>query len=229
MATEVYKDIDQLLVAVDCIIFGFDGEKLQALLVKRSIQPEINKWSLVGGFVQKDEAVQDAAIRVLHQLTGLENIYMEQLAAYGNVDRDIAGRVVSIAYFALIKIDDHAEELLQTFNAKWFALEKVPKLIFDHNQMLQLARERLQLKASYQPIGFELLPEKFTLSQLQNLYEAIYQTTFDKRNFTRKINSLGILQKLDEKEKASSRKGAFYYLFDKEEYNKLQGEIKKFI
>ncbi len=183
----------------------------------------------MGGFVQQDESVDAAAVRVLQQLTGLENIYMEQLGCYGEVDRDPAGRVVSIPYFALIKIDEHEEELLEKFNAKWYALDKVPKLIFDHNRMMNQAIERLQLKASTQPIGFELLPEKFTLTQLQNLYEAIFESSFDKRNFTRKINSLGILQKLDEKEKVSSRKGAFYYLFDRDKYNKLQHEIKKFI
>jgi 8-oxo-dGTP diphosphatase len=229
MSIVEYKPHDRFLVAVDCIIFGFDGLKLKALLIKRNFEPEINKWSLMGGFVNNNESVDDAAARVLVQLTGLRDIYMEQIGCFGDIQRDTAARVISIAYFALIKIDEHSEELLAQFNAKWYDLDKVPKLIFDHNKMLKVARERLQFKAASQPIGFELLPKKFTLTQLQNLYEAIFETTFDKRNFTRKIFALGVLQKLDEKEKETSRKGAFYYVFEKAKYKKLQHEIKKFI
>ncbi len=229
MKAEPYKNYDTVLVAVDSIIFGFDGVKLKALLIKRNLEPETNKWSLMGGFVRVDESVDDAATRVLTQLTGLSDIYMEQLACFGDVNRDSAGRVIAIAYFALIKIDDHSEEVLQQFNARWFDLNKIPKMIFDHKKMLQVAREHLQVKAASQPIGFELLPKKFTLSQLQNLYEAIYETSFDKRNFIRKIKSLGVLQKLNEKEKETSRKGSFYYLFDKQQYKKLEKDIKKFI
>lgn len=224
-----YRSHDRLLLAVDCIIFGFDGKHLKGLFIKRGFEPQKDKWSLMGGFVDKDESVDDAAGRILDQLTGLTDIYMEQLFCFGHVNRDPGGRVISIAYFALIKIDDYNEELLKTHNARWFELNKVPGLIFDHKQMVKLARERLQQKVANHPIGFALLPDKFTLPQLQNLYEAIYETPLDKRNFTRKVLSLGILNKLKEKEKESSKKGAFYYTFDKTKYKRLENEGVRFI
>lgn len=224
-----YKSQDKILVAVDCIIFGFDGQQLKALLIKRGFEPEKGKWSLMGGFVNKDESTDAAAIRVLNQLTGMHDIYMEQLQCFSEVDRDKAGRVISIAYFALINIADYSEQLQSEHEARWFPLNKVPLLIFDHKEMVETAKERLQQKVSNHPIGFELLPGKFTLPQLQNLYEAIYESPLDKRNFTRKILSLGILNKLAEKEKETSRKGAFYYVFDKAKYKKLHTEGVKFI
>jgi len=224
-----YKNNDRLLLAIDCIIFGFDGRYLKGLFVKRQIEPQKDKWSLMGGFVKETESVNNAAGRILNELTGLSNIYMEQLFCFGDADRDPGGRVVSMSYFALIKIDEYTSELMNTHNARWFELNKIPKVIFDHKQMVKLAKERLQQKVSNHPIGFELLPDKFTLPQLQNLYEAIYETPLDKRNFTRKILSLGILNKLKEKEKESSRKGAFYYMFDKAKYKKLENEGVRFI
>ena len=224
-----YKNHDRLLLAVDCIIFGFDGKRLQGLFIKRGFEPEKGKWSLMGGFVGEDEDVQDAASRVLKQLTGLTDIYMEQLFCFGDVDRDTAGRVVSVAYFSLINIADYNEQLQDNHEAHWFDLDKIPKLIFDHRQMVQKAKERLQEKVATHPIGFALLPEKFTLPQLQNLYEAIYEGPLDKRNFMRKILALGILNKLNEKEKETSRKGAFYYVFDQEKYKHLEHEGMKFI
>jgi len=224
-----YTSQDRLLVAVDCIIFGFDGKELKALLIKRDFEPETGRWSLMGGFVNNDESTDQAAIRVLHQLTGLSNIYMEQLHCFADVNRDSAGRVISVAYFALINIANYSNQIQQDHEAKWFSLSKMPDLIFDHNNMVAKAKERLQQKVTNHPIGFELLSVKFTLPQLQNLYEAIYETPLDKRNFTRKILSLGILNKLEEKEKESSRKGAFYYVFDKERYSKLEHEGLKFL
>jgi ADP-ribose pyrophosphatase YjhB (NUDIX family) len=183
----------------------------------------------MGGFVNKDESVDDAAARVLKELTGLTGIYMEQLYCFGDTKRDSAGRVVSVAYSALINIAAYDEKLDRAHEAKWFSVNKLPALIFDHSQMVQKAKERLQQKASAYPIGFELLPSKFTLPQLQNLYESIYEMPLDRRNFTRKILSLGILKKLKEKEKESSRKGAFYFVFDRDKYNKLQHEGIKFL
>jgi 8-oxo-dGTP diphosphatase len=224
-----YKSQQKILVAVDCIIFGFDGSQLKALLIKRGFEPEKGKWSLMGGFVGKNESTDDAAARVLSVLTGLENVYMEQLHCFSDVNRDPAGRVISVAYFALINIAEYSEQLQHDHEARWFSLNKVPQLIFDHKEMVTMAKERLQNKVSNHPIGFELLPMKFTLPQLQNLYEAIYESQLDKRNFTRKILSLGILNKLTEKEKESSRKGAFYYVFDKGKYKKLHQEGVKFI
>lgn len=224
-----YTSHDRILVAVDCIIFGFDGKQLQALLIKRGFEPEKGKWSLMGGFTNQNESTDEAAVRVLLQLTGISNIYMEQLYCFSEVNRDPAGRVISIAYFALINIADYNEQMQFEHEAKWFELNKIPDLIFDHKEMVQLAKERLQQKVANHPIGFELLPGKFTLPQLQNLYEAIYESPMDKRNFTRKILSLGILNRLDEKNKQSSRKGAFYYIFDKKKYSKLHQDGVKFI
>lgn len=224
-----YNSHDRVLLAVDCIIFGFDGQQLQGLFIKRGFEPERGKWSLMGGFVNQDESVDNAAVRVLNQLTGLSNIYMEQLYCFGDVNRDTAGRVVSIAYFALINIANYSEQLQHNHEARWFDLQDIPSLIFDHSQMVLKAKERLQQKVANHPIGFELLPEKFTLPQLQALYEAINEGPIDKRNFTRKILSLGILNKLNEKERETSRKGAFYYVFDRSKYNKLQHEGLKFI
>lgn len=224
-----YKSQDKIIVAVDCIIFGFDGTQLRALLIKRGFEPEKGKWSLMGGFVNKNESTEEAAHRVLESLTGMQDIYMEQLHCFSDVNRDSAGRVISVAYFALINILDYSEELQRDYEAKWFPLNKIPPLVFDHRQMVMMAKERLQNKVANHPIGFELLPMKFTLPQLQNLYEAIYESPLDKRNFTRKVLSLGILNKLAEKEKESSRKGAFYYVFDKSKYRKLHQEGVKFI
>ncbi|MGC4036697.1 MAG: NUDIX domain-containing protein [Chitinophagaceae bacterium] len=229
MSIAQYKNHDRLLVAVDCIIFGFDGNHLKALLIKRGFEPGSGKWSLMGGFVDKTEGVDEAASRILKTLTGLSDIYMEQLLCFGSVNRDPGGRVISVTFFALIKIDDNSEALMEEHNAKWFSLNAIPTLIFDHKQMINLALERLREKVSNHPIGFALLPHKFTLQQLQALYEAIYERQMDKRNFTRKIHSLNILHKLKEKEKESSRKGAFYYVFDKKKYEKLDKEGLKFL
>lgn len=224
-----YKVHDKILIAVDCIIFGFDGKDLQVLLIKRAFEPEIGEWSLMGGFVTLNESSDDGAYRILKKLTGLSNIYMEQLYCFADVNRDPGDRVISIAYFALIKIDDYSEKLMNEYNAKWYNINSIPALIFDHQKMILMGKERLKQKVATHPIGFALLPEKFTLSQLQNLYEAIYEISFDKRNFLRKILSLGILIKLNEKEKLLSKKGSFYYRFDFNKYKKLDQEGLKFI
>src|SRR4051812_11734308 len=180
-----YKNHQRILVAVDCIIFGFDGSHLKALLIKRSFEPEKGRWSLMGGFVGKDENADEAATRVLHDLTGMKDIYMEQLYTFTDVDRDSAGRVVSVAYFALINIEDYDEQLQREHEAKWFPLNKIPSLIFDHKKMVMKAKELLRQKVSNHPIGFELLPYKFTLQQLQGLYEAIYEATLVNENLTK--------------------------------------------
>lgn len=229
MTPQHYRKAERLLVAADCIIFGFDGRQLKVLLVKRSFEPEAGRWSLVGGFVNARESVNDAATRILKRLTGLDNIYMEQLHCFGEVNRDPAARVVSIAYFALINIADYSRQLNLEHEPHWRSLDDLPDLIFDHAKMVKLARERLQQKVATHPVGFELLPRKFTLPQLQNLYEAIYQSKLDRRNFSRKILSLGILKKLDEKEKSNSKKGAYLYVFDRKRYEKLADEGLKFV
>ena len=214
-----YKNTDKLLAAVDCIIFGFDGTTLKLLLIHRGFEPEIGKWSLIGGFISKEENAELAAIRILKKSTGLEGVYLEQLHTFSDPDRDPVERTVSIAYFALIDIHQYEKQITDEYHAEWVPLSKIPKLIFDHRQMVDMAKDRLKYKAALHPILFELLPPKFTLPQLQNLYEGIYGTQLDKRNFSRKILSTGLLVKQKDKEKQNSKKGAYYYKLDKKRYN----------
>ena len=218
-----YSKFPKLLVAVDSIIFGFNENEheLKLLLLKRQFPPEKGKWSLMGGFVAPDENLDDAAHRIVSQLTGLDNVYMEQLFAFGDVNRDTGGRIISVAYFSLIKINDHDSELVKKHGASWISLSEIPDLIFDHPEMVKRALRKLRIRARTQPIGFELLPNKFTIPQLQRLYEAIYQVPFDKRNFRRKLLVMGLLEKQNEKEKETSKKGAFYYQFNQEKYEEL--------
>lgn len=213
-----YTGQERFLLATDCIIFGFDGNDIKLLLVRRGLEPMKDHWSLMGGFVQKDETPDDAANRVLEQLTGLKNVYMEQLHVFGAADRDPVERTLSIAYFALIDIHQYETQLTHEHHAEWFQLNELPGLIFDHNEMVKLAKKQLRYKAALHPILFQLLPEKFTIPQLQALYEGIYQSKLDDRNFSRKILSTGLLVKLPEKEKLSSKKGAFYYKLDQSNY-----------
>ncbi|HSO86962.1 MAG TPA: NUDIX domain-containing protein [Draconibacterium sp.] len=218
-----YSDFPKLLVAVDAIIFGFNENEheLKLLLLKRKFPPEEGKWSLMGGFVDTKENLDDAAHRIVSNLTGLGNVYMEQLFTFGDVNRDAGGRIISVAYFSLIKINEHDSELVKKHGASWISLSEIPELIFDHQEMVKKALRKLRIRARTQPIGFELLPEKFTIPQLQRLYEAIYQIPFDKRNFRRKLLAMGLLEKLDEKEKETSKKGAFYYRFNQKKYDEL--------
>ena len=219
MVVEGYNLADKVFLAVDCIIFGFDNEDLKVLLIQRDFEPEKGKWSLMGGFVQHHETLNDAASRVLHRLTGVHDIYMEQLYTFSEVDRDPLARTISTSYYAIINIEKHNEEITEQNNAKWFSLSDVPDLIFDHNQMLDKAIKRLRRRTSINPIGFELLPEKFTMRHLQKLYEAILNKKLDKRNFINKINSMDILIKLKEKDMTSSTKGSYLYMFDQEKYD----------
>ncbi|MFC0344486.1 NUDIX hydrolase [Epilithonimonas hispanica] len=214
-----YSQYIKHLIAVDCIIFGFDGENLNLLLVKRNFEPKKGEWSLVGGFVNAEETLDDSANRVLTSLTGLENIYLEQLKCYSELEREPTARIISVSYYALISTDENIR-INEKYSAKWFDLKQFPNLIFDHNKMVQNAVTRLRYRASTQPIGFELLPEKFTMKDLQSLYEVIFDEKYDKRNFISKINSMDILVKTDEKDMTSSRKGSFLYRFDKEKYHK---------
>lgn len=213
-----YSTADKVLLAVDCIIFGFDHEGLKILLIKRDFEPEKGKWSLMGGFLRKEEILDSAAIRILETYTGLQDIYMEQLHAYSEIDRDPVERTISVAYYALINIENHNSEIIENYGAQWFSVSDMPKLIFDHDSMLRHAIRRLRYRTSTKPVGFELLPEKFSMRQLLELYEAILDKQLDKRNFISKINSLDILIKLEEKDMMSSRKGSYLYKFDKEKY-----------
>lgn len=216
-----YPEIQKLHVAVDCIIFGFDDDKLQLLLFQRLIDPCRNYWSLMGGFVGTEENLDDAASRILENLTGLKNIYLEQLHAHGDLGRDPGGRVISVAYYALIRSDMLNRGNAENRSATWFPFDSVPDLVFDHPQMVDRAIKRLRRKSLIQPVGFELLPEKFTLTQLQRLYEAIHQSKLDKRNFRKRILSMDVLSKLNEKDKVNSKRGAWLYMFDKDKYERM--------
>ena len=218
-----YHEHEKFHVAVDSIIFGYDeeGRELKVLLLKRNFQPAKGEWSLMGGFLKSNESLDEAGKRILNQLTGLTNVYMEQLYSFGEIDRDPGARIISVSYFALIKINDSDLELVNSHGATWVPISSLPKLIFDHSAMIERALKKLQIRARTQPIGFELLPYKFTIPQLQGLYEAIYNKALDKRNFRRKLLSMDLLEKLEEKEKETSRKGAWYYRFDPKKYEDL--------
>lgn len=213
-----YSKQTRILVAVDCIIFGFDGERLKVLLIKRGFEPEKNKWSVMGGFVQPDESPSEAATRVLKELTGLEDIYMEQTEVFGNIDRDPIERTISIGYYAFIEINKYKTQITDLYHAEWIDIIEIPPLIFDHNRMIEVALNKLRYKAALHPILFELLPEKFTIPQIQTLYEQVYGSGLDKRNFSRKLFSTGLLVKLQEKDKSSSKKGAFFYKLNQDSY-----------
>lgn len=223
--TDISKDFysakDKMYVATDCIIFGFDSGSLKLLIFKRRVEPLQGEWSLIGSFVKLNEDVSEAAKRVLKEITGLENVFMEELRTYGAADRDPGFRCISIGQYALIRINDYDRQLVEKHGAHWYDLDELPGLVLDHNQMVRDALGRIRRKARYKPIGFELLPAKFTIPQLQRLYEAIYQTDLDARNFRKKVLSLNVLVKLDEKDKSTSRRGAYLYKFDEENYQKL--------
>lgn len=221
VSQDSYSRHDKMYVATDCIIFGFDEGRIKLLVFKRRVAPFEGNWSLIGSFVKLEEDVEDSAKRVLEEITGLKNVFMEQLKAYGAAERDPGYRCVSIGQYALIRINDYDRKLVEKHGAHWHDIDEVPDLVLDHNQMVTDAQERLKRKARYQPIGFELLPEKFTIPQLQQLYEAIYQKELDARNFRKKVLSHNVLIKLDEKDKSTSRRGAFLYKFDHKTYNKL--------
>jgi 8-oxo-dGTP diphosphatase len=229
MELKRYTRQNRMVVAVDCIIFGFDGQDLKLLLIKRGFEPAKGRWSLMGGFVQAEESFESAAQRVLKQLTGLENVYLEQLYAFGDPHRDPLERTASIAYFALIDISKYEKQLSGNFQAEWVSLKKIPSLIFDHKEMIRMAKEKLRYKAAVHPVLFELLPSKFTLPQLQNLYEGVYESLMDKRNFSRKVLSTGLLIKQKQKDKEGSKKGAFYYKLDKKKYQHLFNSFLTFV
>jgi len=213
-----YSRQRRMLVAVDCIIFGFDGQELKLLVIKRSFEPEKGRWSLMGGFVQPEESSENAAFRVLKQLTGLEDVYMEQLYAFTGPHRDPLERTISIAYFSLIDINKYQKQISTEYHPEWFPVKKIPALVFDHEMMVKMAKDKLRYKASHHPILFELLAEKFTLPQLHNLYETVYETIIDKRNFSRKILTSGLLIRQKQKDKGFSKRGAYYYKIDKRTY-----------
>jgi ADP-ribose pyrophosphatase YjhB (NUDIX family) len=217
-----YREHPKFYVAVDCIIFGFSKGNLSLLLLKRNFEPSRGKWSLMGGFVQKDESVDDAAKRVLKELTGLDRVYMEQVGTFGELERDPGERVISVAYYALINIDDHDREPVQRHNAAWININELPDLIFDHREMVDKARNRMKQNASSQPIGFNLLPRLFTLTRLQTLYEAIYGESMDKRNFRKRVAEMKFIEMTDEIDKTGSKRGARLYRMNDDLYRKTK-------
>ena len=221
-----YDKEDKILVAVDCIVFGFDQETLKVLLTPRKRGPYQGKWSLIGGFLKKNEALDDAASRILHRVTGDQDVFKEQLYGFSCVERDPGEGAISVAYSALINIENLNKEFIQENHAEWFSLSEVPHLIFDHNKILAKGIKRLQIRILTQPVAFELLPAKFTFRQLQKLYEDILKRSLDKRNFVNKIKSLDILTKLNEKDMSSSTKKSYLYKFIRWKfYDKLESDF----
>lgn len=220
--THKYQQDQALLVAVDCIIFGVRENELQLLLFKRKVEPLAGEWSLLGDFVKPGESVESAAQRVLHELTDLDHIYMEQLHCFGGVERDPGGRVISVAYWSLIQLgnetdspDHHLHE------AVWFPVRQVPRLILDHGYMVDMATQHIRERAKFYPLGVELVPEEFTMAQLLKVYEAIFMQQLDDRNFRKKLMSSGLLTRLEKKDMSTSRKGSYLYRFNQERYQEL--------
>ena len=220
MSPKYYSEFPQFYVSVDCIIFGFSEGELNLLLLKRNMEPAKGLWSLPGGFIQEGESSEEAASRVLYALTGLDSPYLEQMHLFSAEDRDPGQRVLSIAYYALVNVADYDRESVFQHNAYWRNINDLPDLIFDHSDMVKLALKRLRHKASTEPVGFNLLSEKFTVPQLQALYEAIYGRNIDKRNFRKKIQSMDFLEKSDIKDKSTSKRGAYLYTFNTERYER---------
>ena len=214
-----YSQHAKVWVSVDCIIFGFDESKLKILIGKRQMDPGRGEWSLYGGFVvSSEESVDDAAARTLYELTGLRNLFMRQVGAFGNVDRDPGERVVSIAYYALINVKDYDDELRLSHGVKWVDINEIPQLYSDHNEMVSKARKMMQQKLAHEPIGFRLLPSLFTLTQLQQLYEAVNGSELDKRNFRKRIKDMDFIEKTELMDKTSSKRGAYLYRFNNRAY-----------
>jgi len=214
-------------VTTDCVIFGFDESELKILLIEREIAPFKNCWALPGGFIDMDEDAETCARRKLKQETCLENIFMEQLFTFTAVDRDPRYRVISIAYYALVKLADYmAKAGMDTVRVQWFPLTKVPPLAFDHREILNVAIDRLKGKLSYQPIGFELLPERFTFPDLHRLYETVLQTKLDRRNFRKKILSTGLLIDHHKLKDNVPHKAPKLYSFDKRKYLRHSGNFQ---
>lgn len=217
--TIFYNEHSKVLVSVDCIIFGFDENKLKVLIGKRKMDPGRGEWSLYGGFVRLDESVDDAAYRTLYELTGMRNIYMRQVGAFGSVDRDPGERVISVAYYALINVKDYDHRLLEEHGVEWVDFDKMPPLYSDHMEMVNKARKMMKEIIKTEPVGFRLLPNLFTLTQLQRLYEAVNGEELDKRNFRKRIKEMDFIEKTELIDKTSSKRGAYLYRFNRRVYD----------
>ena len=214
-----YNEHAKVWVSVDVIIFGFDDSKLKVLIGRRQMDPGRGEWSLYGGFVDSNESIDDAAERTLEELTGLKGLYMRQVGAFGAIDRDPGERVISIAYYALINVHDYSEQQREIFGLEWVDINQMPQLYSDHNIMVEQALKKIQQKIKTEPVGFRLLPRYFTLTQLQKLYEAVLNKVIDKRNFRKRINEMDFIEKTDLIDKASSKRGAALYRFNKNAFN----------
>jgi 8-oxo-dGTP diphosphatase len=209
-------------LTVDCVVFGLDVSDLKVLLIQRKLPPFQHAWALPGGFVHVDETLDEAARRELAEEAGVTDIYLEQLYTFGAIDRDPRERVVSIAYFALAKLSDHRiRAATDAMGVGWFSLDELPKLAFDHSEVVVTARDRLRGKVRYAPVGFELLPPRFSLTQLQRLYEIILGTDLDKRNFRKKILAMDLIVETDEVEQNVRHRAARLYRFDRRKYDRL--------
>lgn len=211
-------------VSIDCVLFGFDGGELKILLIERNEEPFKDWWALPGYLIGDNESLDQSASRILHELTGLTDVYMEQYYAFGEVGRHPQGRVVTIAYYAMLRLG--GDKILKPLTnyakkAQWININELPKLAFDHQYIFDKGLEKIKRRIKHLPIAFELLPEKFTLTQVQNVYELILGKKLDKRNFRKKILSFGVLKELDEKQKGVSFRAAILYKFDKRKYAKL--------
>lgn len=218
----IYESRDQFYVAVDCIIFGFRHGTLKLLAFNRNLDPFKGQLSLLGSFITLNESIEAAAKRTLFEITGLKDVYTRELKTYSAVDRDPGYRCISVAHYALIHLTDEVEKITKSKNALWFDVDTCPDLIMDHNIIVADALYHLEDRVRRHPIGFELLPRKFTIPQLQSLYEAIYRKELDPRNFRKKILTYDLLTRLNEKDKSTSKKGAFLYKFDSKKYKTLE-------
>lgn len=209
-------------VTVDCVVFGLDDEDLKVLLIERDLEPQAGCWALPGGFVKMDEPLEAAARRELAEEAALRDVFLEQLYTFGDVGRDPRGRIISVAYYALVNIRDHRlHAATDARRAAWFPAADPPSLAFDHAEILQMAQRRLVGKVRYQPIGFELLPREFTLSQIQHLYETVLERKFDKRNFRRKVLAMDLLEETDRVQTDVAHRAARLYRFDEQKYRRL--------
>jgi hypothetical protein len=209
-------------ITIDCVIFSFDKKNLEVLLVQHAEGESIGKWGLLGGYLKREESTDDAAQRILFELTTLDNIYLEQLKAFANPNRVSDRRVITIGYYTLVNREDYNIKAGFTLReAKWYKINEIPNLIFDHNEILEFSLMQLRNRVRQAPIGFNLLPEKFTLLQLMHLYEEILGIELDKSNFRRKILHMKLLVALDEKQQDVSHRAAKLYKFDPEIYKKL--------
>lgn len=212
-------------LTIDCVVFGLDEDDLKVMLVQRDLEPFAGMWALPGGFVRPDETLDEAADRELREETGIGNVFLEQLYTFGAVDRDPRERVVSVAYYALVNLRDHKiQAATDARDAAWFRMDDLPSLAFDHEKILDVAAARIKGKVRYEPIGFELLPKKFTLRQLQDMYEKILDQPLDKRNFRKKILGMDLLKELDEVEMDVAHRAARLYQFDERKYRNLKNK-----